>query len=244
MQVSKKTGGNGREKEISHYTDQRVVELIHRKEIALNTLELTFKKPDGFEYNPGQYAIVSLNKPEYTELDMSLRSLSMASHPDEDDLKFIMRKSDSSFKKSCLSMKAGDTATIYGPTGDFALKGRKNGMVFLASGIGITPVIPFLKELEKNRYTNPVFLFSSNRTEREAACHQTIQEIRIKGLQYIPVITTKQGRINSELIKNTLGDPAEFEYYVIGSNSFIGSMTESLELLGIPGEDIHLDDFG
>ena len=94
------------------------------------------------QYKAGQYAILSLNNPRYTELDMPLRPLSMVSHPDEDTLQFAMRLSDSSFKKSVAAMAIGETATIFAPMGNFTLKAKNKRIVFLASGIGITPVTP------------------------------------------------------------------------------------------------------
>ncbi|MEN8155433.1 MAG: FAD-dependent oxidoreductase [Bacteroidota bacterium] len=127
MKVSKKIkpGQNGSESKTP--ADKRIVKLIRRQEIAANTIELTFEKPEGFTFQSGQHAIVSLNNPEYTELDMPFRALSMASHPDDSELKFVMRKGSSSFKRSCASLKAGDTATIYGPAGRFSTTDTNKG---------------------------------------------------------------------------------------------------------------------
>ncbi len=226
------------------FTDHRSVKLIRWEEIALNTMELTFEKPVGFTSKPGQYAIVSLDNPKYMELDMPLRSLSLVSHPDESELKFVMRMGKSSFKRSCMHMEPGETATIYGPAGDFTLKDKREGMVFLASGIGISPIISFLKELEKQDYSKAVYLISSNRTEEEAAYHSLIQSVDLRNFRYIPVFTDHQERINSEMIKKTLDDPGQFEYYVGGSTGFIDTMTDTLRRNRIPLEDIYTDDFG
>ncbi|MFO0400017.1 MAG: FAD-dependent oxidoreductase [Sphingobacteriia bacterium] len=133
--------------------DERVVPLLARKEIAEGTFELVFPKPKGFQHRPGQYAILALNKPQYTELDMEHRPLTIASHPDETHLRFAMRMSSSSFKRSCLAMQPGDTVTLYGPTGDFRILPTGRPVVFLTAGIGITPVMPLLHELEKKSLT-------------------------------------------------------------------------------------------
>jgi all-trans-retinol 13,14-reductase len=224
--------------------DRRVVKLIHRAEVARNTLEFTFEKPEGFAYQPGQYAIVSLSNPKYNELDMPFRSFSLASHPDEKVVKFIMRKSESSFKRSCDALKAGDTATIFGPAGDFTLGHAPKGMVFLVSGIGISPVVPLLKELVKRKYPDPVFLFYSNRTREDAAFHQFLQTIELPDFHYIPVFTKSQDRISEAMICNELGHPGQFEYYIVGATGFLNAMAGILRKCNVPEEHLHMDDFG
>ncbi len=224
--------------------DERSVKLVQKEEIARNTLELTFEKPLGFTYKPGQYAIVSLDNPKHTELDMPLRSLSMVSHPEDNVLKFVMRTGKSSFKKSCGCMKPGETATIFGPAGEFTLRDSRHGLVFLASGIGISPIIPFLKELEKRDYPKPVTLFFSNRSEEEAAYHTAILSVKLRNFRYIPVFTGQQKRMNGKMIRQVLGDLDRYEYYLVGSTGFIESMTEALREISIPAEDLFTDDFG
>ena len=224
--------------------DQRTVRLVEKEEIAKNTIALTFEKPAGFDFQPGQFAILHLTHPAYAEMDMPLRPLTISSHPVEEGLRFILRKSSSSFKRSCDSMQPGETATIYGPDGDFTLKNLKRGLVFLVSGIGISPIIPFLKELVKRQYDQPVYLFYSNRTEEEASFHRYIQSVDLQNFHYKPVFTGTQERISGEMIIRELSDPGNFEYYIVGASGFLYSMTGILGNLEIPQERIHTDDFG
>ena len=84
----------------STLTDERCVKLLAKDFIADNTILLTFEKPKDLEYKAGQYAVLRLDNPRYTALDIPLRPLSMVSHPKDDTLQFAMRLSDSSFKKS------------------------------------------------------------------------------------------------------------------------------------------------
>ncbi|MDX2432410.1 MAG: FAD-dependent oxidoreductase, partial [Bacteroides sp.] len=92
--------GTGQKKE-GQYSDARVVKMLQKEDISSNTLELTFQKPDGFKFQAGQYAYLSLSDPAYTSSDISIRPLSIASHPSEENLRFVMRHSESSFKRSC-----------------------------------------------------------------------------------------------------------------------------------------------
>ena len=238
-----------KEREISGESvadDPRAVRLVSSEEIARNTLELVFEKPDRFVYEPGQYVFVSINNPLYIEGDMPLRSLSMVSHPDESELRFIVRKSNSSFKKSCEALRAGDRVTIYGPDGAFTLDRLPvgKGLVFLVSGIGVTPVISIFKELKKRRFDGPLFLFYSNRTSEEAAYHDFFMNLDLDNFHYRPVFTGHQPRINESLILEGISDPGLFNYFIVGTSGFLDSMTGILQKNGVPEANIRTDDFG
>jgi len=242
--VNEKLDKKGIKTESNVFKDQRIVHLLSKKEIADSSLELTFEKPQNFEFQPGQYVYLSLNDPVHMEMDISVRPFSIASHPDTDCLSFIMRKSKSSFKKSCEALQSGDKATIYGPTGTFKLNPSSLGIVFLVSGIGISPVLPMLEELKKRNYESPVCLISSNREESRAVFHEQLMEPGLKSYTYIPVFTGTEKRITAETLKKIPGELRELEYYIVGTSNFLNSMTEMLEECGIGSNQINTDNFG
>lgn len=247
LQVNKHLGEKSREIPKFPETvtgDERIVKFLYRKEVAMNTMELTIQKPEGFTYLPGQYAIVQLNSPGITDLDLPFRSLSIASHPDEDVLRFIMRKSNSAFKRSCAALEQGDPVTIFGPAGTFTLMEKKKGIVFLVSGIGISPVIPMLRELEKTKYRYPVILFSSNRTTRSSPYITQLKYRDLENYRFIPVNSGSEGRLNKRRILRELEDPSQYEYYIIGAKDFITSMTGALKQLDVSAAVINSDNFG
>jgi all-trans-retinol 13,14-reductase len=224
--------------------DERRVKLVKKEWIAHETMELTFEKPAGFIFQPGQYAIVSLAAPAFKDLDMPFRSLSIASHPEEQFLRFAMRTGTSSFKRSCEALEPGDEATIFGPDGEFRIRDRREGIVFITAGIGITPVMPMLAELKLQQYARPVFLFSCNRNAEKAPYGQQLASPGLKDYTYVPVLSASQGRITPSLLSGHLPEPAKFEYYVVGGTGFLESVRGILRELGIPPGDILLDDFG
>lgn len=228
----------------SFFKDFRVVKLLKKQEIAENTIELTFEKPLGFNQEAGQYAILRLNTPKYNALDMPIRSLSIVSHKDEDTLRFAMRISNSSFKKSCIEMEGGEEATIFGPTGKFVVNKDTKNIVFLISGIGITPVIPMLKELEKNQFSGQVFLFYSNKTIASTAYDSELKNIYLKNYTYLPVITSESKRIDSEMLKSHLKELSNYEYYLVGTTPFLNAMKLILINAGVDLTRIKEDDFG
>ncbi|NNE65302.1 MAG: NAD(P)-binding protein [Pyrinomonadaceae bacterium] len=225
--------------------DERIVELIEKKEIAENTIELTFEKPKGFSHVAGQYAILKLMNPATNELDMPFRSLSIASHPEEPVLRFAMRRSSSSFKKSCGLLNPGDKASIFGPIGDFALsENSEENIVFLIGGIGITPVIPMLKELQRINHKGRVVLFYSNKELSAASYLNEIETNHPDNFNMVNVYTKTDERINEAFLKEHLGALDEYNYYVVGASSFIKGMKELLVSNGIKPAQIKEDDYG
>lgn len=179
--------------------DSRVVRLMQKNKIAENTIELVFEKPADFNHKPGQYAILRLNSPKTNHLDMLFRSFSIASHPNEPYLRFAMWVSDSSFKQSCQLMKLSETATIFAPMGQYMLKDNIGNIVFLVAGIGITRIVPMLKELAARKHEGKVILIYANRTEQSTAFHNDVQDIKLKNYSCIFVTTSLTKRIDSGL---------------------------------------------
>ena len=97
------------------YVDERIVKLVERKEIDKSTIELSFEKPDGFQHQKGQFAILNLLEPKVTELDLPYRWLPIASTPEESVLRFHIELNNSSFNRSCQLLNIGNRALVFGP---------------------------------------------------------------------------------------------------------------------------------
>jgi len=234
---------NGKTNSVQCIKDHRIVPLIERKTVAENTFELVFEKPKDFTYQAGQYAILTLNQPKFTALDVPHRPLSMVSHPDEPTLRFAMRGSESSFKKSCLAMQVGDIATIYGPMGDFSIQPTGRPVVFLIAGIGITPVPPFFKQLEKENFAKEIHLFYTNFTEAQTTYHQYFEQIDLSNFSYHPIFSDIDGLMNRTTLE-VLGDLKKYDFYVVGTSGFLRAMEEILAQSGVAESQVYVDDFG
>ena len=99
------------------YSDERIVKFKSSKKVDENTVELTFEKPQGFENEVGQYAILTLKDPKVTAMDLPYRWLPLASNGRDRQIRFHINKDGSSFSKSCEQISTGDAAIIFGPVG-------------------------------------------------------------------------------------------------------------------------------
>ena len=141
-------------------------------------------------------------------------------------------------------MAIGDTATIFAPMGNFTLKAKNKRIVFLASGIGITPVLPMLKTLAQQQFAGEVAVFYSNKTETSAAFHSELQHSTLANYSYLPVFTATQKRLNADFLKEHLHTLTDCEYYIVGTHSFTKAMQELLLNEKVPAAFIFKDDFG
>ena len=216
--------------------------LIERNNVAENTIELIFTKPSDYNFKIGQYTFLNIG--DNSNDKIFSRALSIASHPDEDILRFVTRISNSDFKNRCLEMKKNDGVTVTQATGNFGFKFSDKEIVFLISGIGIAPIIPMLMELEKINYQGKVSLFYSNRTLAKTTYHERLQDFNIKNYNYNPVFTGIQPRINIDLLKEKLDDIYDAHYYIIGTGEFIKTMKTLLEENHIDKKNYLVDNFG
>ena len=105
------------ERDNTKYVDHRIVPLTERKKIDDKTVELSFEKPEDFQHQKGQYAILNLLDPKVTELDLPYRWVPVASNGEGEHLKFQVELDDSSFSKSCELINIGEKAIVFGPMG-------------------------------------------------------------------------------------------------------------------------------
>ena len=226
----------------SKIEDTCKVSLLSKEIIADNTLLLTFEKPKGLTYKAGQYAVLQLHTPQHTHLDMPLRPLSMVSHPSQDTLKFAMRISNSAFKRSIMDMSVGDQATIFAPMGDFTLR-NKGHVVFFAAGIGITPIVSMLKELELQHFIGHVTLCYSCKNESAAAFHKDLKQCSLPNYTYLPVFTQTQKRIDKTYISKHIPYLLDSQCYIAGTRSFVKEIETILLEQGVQRGAIVKDDF-
>ncbi len=105
------------DRDAEEYQDARIVKLTGRKENGGSSIELSFEKPKGFKHQKGQYAILKLQNPKYTKLDLPYRRLPVVSPADEESISFHIESDGSSFAKSCEQLMEADEALVFGPMG-------------------------------------------------------------------------------------------------------------------------------
>ncbi len=142
---------------MTHFLTLRSIEPVTH-----DTHQLTFDRPEGFEFEPGQAIEMKLDKEWWQKKGRPFTPVSL---PGERTLEFVIKSypSHDGVTEQIAQMKAGDKVTIDGPLGDMKDEGPG---VFIAGGAGITPMIALLrKRLEDTGDLNGSTLVFCNKTE-------------------------------------------------------------------------------
>jgi len=213
------------------------IKLIGRKHIDQDYYQFDFEKPAGFKFEEGQFGVFGF-KDKVIE-GRALRAYSLASSNEESFIRIATKivANPSDFKKKMMEMKAGDIMTLNAPKGDFVYDTNRKG-VFIAGGIGITPIRSMLlskKRLEKKR--EDILIYSEL-----ASSYPFKEELdRLSGLEirYAADVAPTQKLI----IEVALSNKGNTMYYLSGSPGFVTGLKALLEQQGIKPEDIRHDVF-
>jgi ferredoxin-NADP reductase len=194
-----------------------------------------FSPIDGkkLDFKPGQF--VMLHK------DGIKRAYSIASSPNLEKLQFGIKLIGGQMTGKLASMKPGDEVGIEGPYGHFAYEGQKK-CVFVAGGSALTPFISILKYVDEQKIKGEFYLFYSSKT-REDICFSDFLNLmsKRKNIRCILTLTRETperwkgetGRINEEMIRKHIKEPAEFSWYVCGPSGLVSSIRELAASLNV-----------
>lgn len=227
------------------------------REAADGTRLFVFEKPEGYTFKAGQYVALEVPKMDGVERDARglIRSLSIASAPCEPELCFAMRQGESSFKQTCWKLVPGATVTITKAVGFFVLPAEEEErpIVFLAGGIGITPVRSILKQAEHDNSQRDFTLLYANRFAKDAAFDEEMRKITLAHYRLVTVLSRSEdpcaaenderGYVCEETLRKYLKDITGCLYYIVGSPQFSEALEKVLIDLGVSKEQCHMDPF-
>ena len=231
-----------------------IVKLKGKREVAKNTIEFTFEKPDGFEFDAGQYVDITLINPPETDEEGDTRTFSTPSAPFEDNIKIAVRMRDTAFKRTLKSMPVGAEVRMDDAIGQFALPNKTtHPVVMIAGGIGINPFISLLKQEERDGTRHKLFLFSSNRSIGDIVYFDLVKRLGSKNprLKVIFTLTKKihkswngeEGRMSMKMIEKYVKGLKDAFYLIAGPPLMVRAMVKMLITAGIHKQKIQFEEF-
>lgn len=213
------------------------VEKIKRFENDIT--EFTLKPDDKkLAFEAGQFAFVSIT-------DKTLKEphpFTISSHPSDDNLRFTVKALGDYTSDLQTALKEGILAKIEGPFGLFNFKKAKyKKQLWLAGGIGITPFLSFVKEIDDSYDTNFVWSVSSL---KQANYKEEIEAIAKDktSLNFILSDTETHGHFSIDKLykSNELKDTSIF---ICGPEVMCESYIKQLLQKGVSINDIHFEEF-
>ncbi|MEM6644765.1 MAG: FAD-dependent oxidoreductase [Bacteroidota bacterium] len=188
-------------------------------------------KPEGFAYDAGQYAHLVAPGGHINMYDV--RHMSLASAPHEPDLLFTMDlQSNSRFKRRFRQSKAGDTVGLFKIRGHFTANdlGEDDSILFIAGGIGITPIRSIIQSNPPQQwklvYAGKGYCYTDEWQDEAVADKVTFVK-RHSLFDAIDAAVTSSSH-----------------FYICGTGSFIGAVTEHLMAQDVAEERIRTENFG
>ena len=153
-------------------------------------------------------------------------------------------------------LRVGDALDVSSPRGSFILQPGERPVVLLSAGIGVTPVLAMLYSLAAARSTRQVLWLH---TARDGEHHPFAAEVRhlilelAHGRSYVcysrPDSRDKIGDgfdaagHLSRSVFDQISLPREADLYLCGPNRFMADMKETLAMLGVAPQRVHVEIF-
>jgi Na+-transporting NADH:ubiquinone oxidoreductase subunit F len=157
------------------------------------------------------------------------------------------------------SLKPGDNATIAGPYGEFYARETDNEMVFIGGGTGMAPMRShILDQLLRIKTKRKISFWFGVRSKRDLFYHEEFERLAAEhpNFTYTAALSEPRkdddwdgpvGFIHAVAYDRYLSQhpaPEECEYYMCGPPLMIAAVQRMLTNLGVPDENVMLDDFG
>lgn len=222
-----------------------------------NTWEIVMARPDGkrpFDYLPGQFLFLTLLRGR--GLPVEEHPFTISTSPADGEHIAVTVKESGDFTMTAGKTKPGDKAAVLGPYGRFSFTLHPAGKrtVFIAGGIGITPILSMLRYMARMGIRGEKVLFYANRTQSDIAFREELEGMAQPGnpmdLTLVHVLSSplegwpgERGRLDGNLLGKYLGSFDGTAYYICGPPPMMESVAGALLLGGADSGSIHMEKF-
>ncbi|MEX1257466.1 MAG: ferric reductase-like transmembrane domain-containing protein [Gemmatimonadota bacterium] len=215
------------------------------------TLALEPEGHEGFSFDPGQFAWVSLG---HSPFAMKEHPFSIASSPSPGGRLEFTIKELGDFTRTVGRIRPGEAAYVDGPYGAFSIDRcpEAAGYVFIAGGIGVAPIVSMLRALADRGDTRPHRLFQAHSRLDRVPLGEAVAELeKCMDLRVVHVLEDppegwagERGWITREMLDRHLPtERRDLEYFVCGPVPMNRAVGRYLRELGIPTSRIHTELF-
>ena len=222
-----------------------------------NVWTVKLAPPEGgrvFDYLPGQFQFITFYRDR--NLPVEEHHWTISSSPTEKNYVSSTIKALGDFTSTIKDTRPGDTASVHAPFGRFSyvLNPPEAKMVFVAGGIGITPLMSMLRHMRDTGNTRSVTLFYGNPDTDQIVFQRELSEMEAGGkpaLKVIHVLSAsdenwhgERGHINVDMIMKYTGqDLTRKLFFICGPLPLINGITAGLMERGVPHRQIRIEIF-
>lgn len=213
-------------------------------------------EPDGWagmtDFSPGQFAWLNLSG---SPMALEDHPFSISSSPTLLPRVEMTIKALGDFTATIPDIPIGKTAWIDGPFGAFTSDRYPDaeGLVFIAGGIGVTPIISMLRTLADREDRRPLWLFYANPDWEAVAFRDEIDALSTRlDLKVVHVIEEppedfagEAGLLDRKILEANLPDQDRqgLHYFLCGPVPLTSAAEDALHDLGIPASHVRTELF-
>lgn len=206
---------------------------------------------DGFRFQPGQFAWLTLN---ITPFSMREHPFSMTSNGDMCDRLEFGIKAVGDFTSKIKDVKPGTKAYLDGPYGVFTTDRYEDaaGFVLIAGGIGVTPIVSILATAAERQDDRPYLLIYASKTWEDITYREKIEQLSNRlDLTVVHVLrqppddwTGETGYVDKALLDRHIpAHRGSQQYFVCAAPVMMDQVELALEDLGVPVTHIHMEHY-
>lgn len=222
--------------------------LREKKQLAGETYEFRFEKPEGFYFLAGQFVQFCIPQGE----KIILRSYSISSTPSDADLEFCVKFLEGGIASNYLKkMNLGETLEFQGPRGLFVHKEPAQNISLIATGTGIAPVMGVIRdELENKKTETEVRLLFGVRSEEDVFWLDRFEELKNTYPNFVYNVSLSQPKIDGSwaglrgrVTEHILHHLVSHQFYLCGSAPMVKDVRAILLENGVDMKAIHFEIF-
>ena len=195
------------------YTVSEVKQEVH------NVWTLAFKPPEAkkrYDYLPGQFHFINLHRNR--DLPHEEHHFTISSSPSMEGHVTSTIKESGDYTKTIKETKVGDKVSIEAPFGRFShvFHPEHRKMVFIAGGIGITPLMANLRHMRDTQADKEILLIYANHAQKDIVFRKELDEMvagQVPKLNVVHILDDpeedwdgEKGVVDEAFLKRTLTD--------------------------------------
>jgi predicted ferric reductase len=218
------------------------VQAVKHPNASSTEVTLRAQKDPIKKHQAGQFLFVRF--PGEKDLNES-HPFTISSAPAENVLRLTIKASGNFTRELFARLKDGSHAIIEGAYGMFNYKTGGPKQIWIAGGIGLTPFLSFVRDMDGNLQHN-VDLYYTVRHPEEAIFVDELEAAAAKNpnLKVHIRYSAKDGSLTIEdIVKNAGGSIGGYDVYLCGPLPMIQAFEKKFMDLGLPKNYIHYEEF-
>jgi predicted ferric reductase len=210
------------------------------------TLTVEPKGHSGLRFKPGQFAWIKLGSSAFDLREHPFSFASSSEHPEK--LSFTVKELGD-FTRTVKDIPCGSPVFLDGPYGTFGIDNiRSTSYVFLAGGVGITPLMSMLRSMADRGDKRPVILFYGSPSLETIVYREELDSLQKRmNVQVVHILERppegwqgEKGFITAKVLDKYLPkDRSVPRYLMCGPLPMIEAVERALVKAGVPYDHVH-----